>query len=328
MNAIRWGGFLLFVVTLLGCSSEDIPPAHKGRMFEKTGFVFLWSGHTGFVGPVLQPGTQYTGVYNEVRMLDCSTRTFKEPMTSMTRDGVQFALDVYITCGSHCTDDRAVGALLDRLAPQGATAKTDSAPAPGAGQATPDERDPVESNDKAVTSRQVYNTFIRPALGEAVRQAVSGYDANDLNSHRDELFGRIQSKLEKDLGIKIGVDAVDDKAPLALVSVVNFNLSNFKLPDEMAQAAADRATQQVLRDKAVAARETIQAETETAKLAVAKAEAEAQAEAKKVDVVGAALHRNPEYYLRDVYYYAADKGGSIVLPADPHVILNMTPRAK
>ena len=300
------------LVMTTGCSSQSVPPAHKGRMFDKTGPFAFYSGGRGFEGTVLGPGTYFTGMYPEVRMIDCSTRTFKEPMRSMTRDGVQFDLDVYVTASANCDNDKAVEVLLNRLAPSGVTSA--APPAAGAGNNSPDENDPVESDpDRDVTSRQVYNTYVRPAMGEAVRQAVSSYDANDLNSHRDELFGRIKTKLDVDL-----------KGDPALVVVTNFNLSNFKLPDEMANAAADRATQQVMRDKSVAEQERIKVETETARLQVAKTEAEAQAEAKKIDVVGAALHRNQEYYLRDVYYYSADKGGSVVLPANPNVILQMT----
>lgn len=307
---------VLIATLVAGCSSQDIPPAHKGRMFEKTGMLAFYSGGKGFDGPVLTPGTYYTGLYPEVRMIDCSTRTFKEPMRSMTKDGVQFDLDVYVTATANCDSDKAVELLLGKLAPQGKTEATN--PGPGAGGASPDEKDPVESDpERDVTSRQVYNTFVRPAMGEAVRQAVASYNANDLNSHRDELFTKIRTKLDSDL-----------KGDPSLVLVVNFNLSNFKLPDEMANAAADRATQQVLRDKSIAEQERIKVETATALLQVDKTAAEAAGEAKKIDVVGSALHRNPEYYLRDVYYYAAEKGGSVVLPANPNVILQMTPGHK
>jgi hypothetical protein len=299
-----------------GCSSQEVPPAHKGRMFDKTGIMAFYSGGKGFQGPILGPGTYYTGVYPEVRTLDCSTRTFKEPLTSMTKDGVQFALDVYITVSAACDNDKATETLLNKLAPLGKVDPTQ--PSAGAGNGTPDEKDPIEPDaERAVSSRQVYNTYVRPALGEAVRQAISSYDANDINSHREELFGRIKSKLDSDL-----------KGDPQLVSVVNFNLSNFKLPDEMANAAADRATQQVLRDKSVAEQERITVETKTAELAVARARAEAQSEAAKIEVVGKALHANPEYYIRDVYFYAAEKGGTVVLPTNPNVILQMTPGHK
>lgn len=310
MNRFSAVLLMLSMLLLAGCSSQDVPPAHKGRMFDKTGLLAFYSGGKGFEGPVLGPGTYYCGIYPEVRMLDCSTRTFKEPMTSMTKDGVQFALDVFVTASANCEDNKAVEKLLNKLAPQG---KNDAKPETTA----PDEKDPVETDpERDVTSRQVYNTYVRPAVGEAVRQAVASYDANDLNSHREELFAKIKAKLDSDL-----------KGDPALVTIVNFNLSNFKLPDEMAKAAADRATQQVLRDKSLAEQETIKVETATATLQIAKTEAEAMAEARKIDVEGAALHRNPEYYIRDVYYYGAKNGGSVMLPSNPNVILQMTPKA-
>lgn len=314
MNKLGKIGLLSLAILMVGCSSQDVPPAHKGRMLDKTGWLALWSGGRGFEGPVLGPGTYYTGIYPEVRTIDCSTRTFKEPMTSMTNDTVQFALDVYITVSANCDEPKAVQILLEKLAPLGSV--KDGEKGLGAGQGNADEKDPVETDpERAVTSRQIYNTFVRPALGESVRQAISSYNANDINSHREELFTKIKVKLDSDL-----------KGEPKLVSVVNFNLSNFKLPEEMAKAAADRATQQVLRDKSLAEQEKIKVETDTAKLEIAKAEAEAMAKAKKIDIEGAALHRNPEYYVRDVYYYAAEKGGSMMVPSNPNVILQMTPK--
>lgn len=305
------------LLIVAGCSVQDIPQAHKGRMFQKTGLLAFYSGGKGFDGPVLSPGTYYLGVYPEVRMVDCATRTIKEPLTSMTRDGVQFAADIYVSFSANCADDAAVQALLNNLSPMGKTDPTSAPQTTGAGQGPVDDRDPTEPNPElTVTSRQVYQTYIRPAIGEAARQAISSYNANDLNAHREELFKQINEKLLSDLG-------KDPK--VRLVTINSLNLSNFKLPDELANAAADRATQQVLRDKSTAEQERIKVETETVKLTIAQRKAEGEAEAAKIDAVGAALHRNPEYYLRDIYFYAAEKGGSVVLPTNPNVILQMTP---
>ena len=54
--------------------------------------------------------------------------------------------------------------------------------------------------------------------------------------------------------------------------------------------------------------------------------ADAENEAVKIDAIGAALHRNPEYYVRDVYYYAAEHGGSVIVPTDPKIIMQLTPQ--
>lgn len=42
---------IVFSALSLGCNSQDVPQAHKGRMFDKTGAMALWSGGKGFEGP-------------------------------------------------------------------------------------------------------------------------------------------------------------------------------------------------------------------------------------------------------------------------------------
>jgi len=143
---------LVAMFSTVGCSGQDIPPAHKGRMLDKTGAIAFYAGGAGFTGPILGPGTYYTGLYPEVRTIDCSTRTFKEPLTSMTQDGVQFALDVYVTATANCDNDAAVKQLLAKLAPVGKVEA--AAPVQGVGQGSSEEKDPVETDpERAVTSR-------------------------------------------------------------------------------------------------------------------------------------------------------------------------------
>jgi len=298
------------ILVIAACGTQDIPQAHKGRMFAKTGVLAFYSGSTGFSGPVLGPGTYYTGLYNELRILDCSTRTIKEPLSSMTKDGVQFTVDIYVSFSANCDEEASAQSLLASLSPEGPQPK----PADSASPANAVIE--VQYPSITITSNQVYYTFIRPAIGEAARSAISNYNANDINAHRDELFKAIVEKLNLDL----------NKDNKHFVKINGINLSNFKLPDEMANAAADRATQQVLKDKSLAEQERIKVETETAKLTVAKTKAEADSEAAKIDTIGAALHRNPEYYIRDIYFYAANKGGSVMLPGDPKAILALTPK--
>lgn len=297
----------LFAALNVGCSSQDIPPAHKGRMFDKTGGAALWIGGRGFEGPVLGPGTYFTGCYPEIRMVECGQRTEKEGLTALTKDGVQFSLDIYVSYGAACDQNDVVQTILEKLAPEGPQ------PAPaGAKEAPKSSADP----NLTVTADQIYRVFIRPAIGEAVRESVSPYIANDVNSKREEIFEKIKKAFDENL----------KKQKPQLVTVYNLNLSNLDFPDAMDKANAERAAQAILRDKAIAEQEKVKAEIETAKLEVTRAEVEAQAKAKKIDIEGAALHRNPEYYIRDVYYYAAEKGGSMMVPSNPNVILQMTPK--
>jgi regulator of protease activity HflC (stomatin/prohibitin superfamily) len=280
-------------------------------MFDKTGALALWSGGRGFEGPILGPGTYFTGCYPEIRMVECAQKTVKESLTALTKDGVQFSLDVYISYGANCDEEKAVTALLTKLSPEGTPSPAkegDKAPESTGGH--------MADPRLTISADQIYRVYVRPAIGEAVREAVSPYIANDVNGKREEIFDKIKKLFEESL----------KKQDPRLVVVYALNLSNLDFPDAMDKANTERAAQAILKDKAIAEREKVQAEIETAKLDIVKKEVEAQAEAKKIDTIGAALHRNPEYYIRDVYYYAADKGSSVMVPSDPKVILQMTPK--
>jgi hypothetical protein len=277
-------------------------------MFDKTGPLALYAGGRGFEGPILGPGTYFTAAYPEVRMVECGQRTVKESLTALTKDGVQFSLDVYVSYGAACDVEKVVQTLLEKLSPEG--------PQPVPAGQKPEDVHTAADPTLTVTADQIYRVFIRPAIGEAVRESVSPYIANDVNAKREEIFDKIKKAFEENL----------KKQQPQLVVIYNMNLSNLDFPEAMDKANAERAAQAILKDKAIAEREKVQAEIETAKLDIVKQEVEAQATAKKIDVIGAALHRNPEYYVRDVYWYAAEKGGSVMVPSNPNVILQMTPK--
>ena len=62
------------------------------------------SGRTGFYGQVLGPGTYFTGTYDELHKVECSTMTVREPLWALTKDGVQFGLNVYVRFSPDCSD--------------------------------------------------------------------------------------------------------------------------------------------------------------------------------------------------------------------------------
>lgn len=293
----------------VGCSSQDIPPAHKGRMFDKTGPLALYAGGKGFEGPVLNPGTYFTGLYPEVRMIECGQRTIKEQMNALTKDGVQFSLDIYIAFSAFCDEEKSVIELFNKLSPEGHQKSDDKDKSESTGGKSADP-------NLTITADQVYRVYVRPALGEAVRENVSPFIANDINANRDEIFGKIKETLEASL----------KKHEPKIVVIYTLNLSNLDFPDALDQANAARAVQAILKDQSIAKQETLKVEIETAKLEVLKADVEAQATAKKIDVKGAAYERNPKYWLADVYYYAAQFGGSTMVPTDPNVLLQMVPK--
>ena len=315
-RGLKFAFMSVLAAAAMGCSSQEIPPAHKGRMFDKTGPLAFYAGGRGFEGAVLGPGTYFTAIYPEVRMVECGQHTVKEHLTALTKDGVQFNLDIYVNYSAACDQNEVVTSLLEKLSPEGTPP-----PAP-----TGDKKDSTTQAQTAstadpklpITADQIYRTFIRPAIGEAVRESVSPYVANDVNSKRDEIFAKIKEAFNSYLG---------KQKPL-FVTVYSLNLSNLDFPEAMDKANAERAAQAILRDKAIAEQEKVKAEIERAKLEVIQAEQEALAKAKKIDIEGAALHRNPEYYVRDVYYYAAQQGSSVMLPGDPNAVIQITPGRK
>src|SRR5690349_18080123 len=112
--SLAFASFTMLAFT--GCRTEDIPQAHRGRMFDRTGALAMWMGGGGLSGPILEPGTYFTGAYDEVRTVECSTNTEKEALSSLTKDGVQFGVDIYIRYAANCSDD-VVTAILKTVPP-------------------------------------------------------------------------------------------------------------------------------------------------------------------------------------------------------------------
>lgn len=275
---------------LVGCMSEDIPQAHKGKLFDKTGILAGYTGGNGFTGAILGPGTYWTGLYDRIRLVECSVNTKKEELTSLTKDGVQFGLDVYVRFTPDCSE-AAASRLLDTLVP---------------------------TDGHTISAEQVYQTFVRPALGEAVREVVSPYVANDLNNQREEVLGGIRKRFVELL------DAQKDK----VISVEQLNLSNMDFPEEMDAANNERAVQAVLRDKAIAERERVQAEIETAERRKELATKEGEVEAARIDQIGAAISRNPGYLqyqiqlsMPAIYEKAGAQGNMVITAPDPNLFM-------
>lgn len=289
--------FLAVVTVSSACSSEDVPQAHRGRLFDRTGFLAGWTGGDGFDGPLLEPGTYFTGIYDEVRTVECATTTEREQLTSLTKDGVQFGVDIYVRFAPDCGNDAVVTEILKTVSPD----LPDGAP-------------------RFVSSKKLYSTFVRPALGEAIRESFSPYIANELNEKRDAILEHIRKRFLELMAPKEGKPA--------FVAIESLNLSNMDYPDELDHANVARATQAVLKDKAIAERDRVSAETETAEMKKLLAQKEGAAEAARIDEIGAALRRNPQYLTYDmqlkmpeIYRTAGEKGNLIIAGPNPQVLV-------
>lgn len=289
------GGSLLLLLT--GCASSDILQAHKGRMFDRTGALALYIGGNGFKGPVLGPGTYFTGLYDEIYMVDCSAVTVREPLTALTKDGVQFGLDIYVRFSADCSDK-----TVEHLLATG-----------------------IPDKDKTISAGHLYSSLVRPAVGEAVREVVSPYRANDLNEKREELLTGIRKRF---------MDIMESREK-AVIRVYEVNLSNLDFPDAMDAANVDRAVQGILKDKAIAERERVSAEIQTTIMRRELSEKEGEVAAAKIEKVGAALKRNPEFLQYDmqmkmpeIYRLAGINGNMVIAAPNPSVTVVAKPSGR
>jgi hypothetical protein len=269
------------VLVLTGCASQDIPQAHRGKLFARTGLFALYRGGNGMTGRVLDPSTQFLGLYNELRLVDCSMTNVSQELDTLTHDGVHFGFQLDVRFAADCTDPGVERILAS-----------------------------VRANEHdVITPAALYTTFIRPAIGEAAREQVSPYKANELNERQAEISTGIKKRF---------VDLMSTREK-NIVVVHEVNVSNLHYPTAMDSANLERAVQSVLRDKAIAERERVSAEIETTTMRRELAEREADNTAVRIDRVGKALARNPEYLqyelvlkLPDIYREAGQHGNLIL----------------
>ena len=279
--------------TSSGCATMDIPQAHRGRLFSRTGIFALYLGSNGISGPVLDPGTHFLGVYNELRIIDCSTTTVRESLDTLTRDGVHFGFDLVVRFSADCSNE-GVTQLIANLRPD---------------------------HEDTITAKRVYDTYIQPAIGEAARESVSPLRANELNEKQAEVsdgvkkrFGDIMATREK-----------------ALVKIYELNISHLQFPPSLDTANLERAAQSLLRDKAIAERERVTAEVETTMMKRKLSEQEAEVAVVKIEKVGAALAKNPAYAqyeflqrLPEIYREAGQRGNLVLAAPNPMSIPQFT----
>lgn len=284
MNVVRTVLAVPLILALLaGCSTRDVPQAHRALLYNRTGFFQLYIGSKGFDKEVLKPGTQFLGLYNELRLVDCAMTTATESLDTLTKDGVHFGFDISVRYSADCSDE-AVRKLVSSVA------------------AGPDD---------TISARQLFATFIQPAIGEAAREFVSPLRANELNEKQAEILAGVKKRF---------LEIMHDREQ-KFVLVHEVNLKNLHYPQQMDQANLERATQSVLRDKAIAERERVTAEIETMRMRKELAEREADVVAVKIELIGSALKRNPHYLQYDMQlkmpeiYREAGMRGNMVLAA-------------
>lgn len=298
---------------LAGCNIQDIPPAHKAWVFEESAL----GSSKGFAGPILNPGSQDIGVNNSYRMIQCSESTVREDYTSPAKDGVEFGIDIYTRYAANCNEDDAIKWILQNVQPNPkqvqdvATSDKKTDDSKKAGEAPVDGRDA----DRTVTAFQLHATYLRPLMGEAVRDAISGYNSDEINAKRDEII----TKLSKNFNDRLKKTFDDAKRP-QIILVYEITLSKIDFPDKMMelnQQLANRKTE-IRIEEENKRKVTAQIETERQQKDLEKVKSEKSVQ--EIELVGKIIRENPEYleYLRvkqqpEVFGALGKGGGTFIM---------------
>jgi regulator of protease activity HflC (stomatin/prohibitin superfamily) len=218
----------LIAALACGCASQDIPQAYRGRLFERVSPLGAYTGKTGFTGPVLGPGSYTASTNGEIHKVECATVTAREALTPLTKDGVPLALSVYVRFHADCTD-YGVERLLDAL--------------------------PVDESN-SVSAARIFQVYIQPEVGEAVRQVFAPVRAREVFDNRVALLEDVRNRLLKMI-------AARDKY---LVVLRDVNLSDLTFPPDVERANMELAVQAARRDTATAERDRVAAEIELAEM--------------------------------------------------------------
>lgn len=326
---------VLFAALLLfGCNVEDIPPAHKAWVFEQSAF----GGTQGFKGPILGPGSHEIGVNNTYRMVQCSESTVREEFKSPAKDGVEFGTDIYIRFSANCDEDEAVKWVFQNVQPNPKLTATLAAAADKKveGDKEPDAKRegeaPVNDNDAArtITAYQLHASYLRPLMGEAVRDAISMYPSDEINLKRDE----IAKRLSESFNDKLADSFISANRP-QVVRVYEVTLSKIDFPDKMVelnQQLANRKTEISIENEN---RKKVEAQIATEKMQKDLEQVKTQKSVQEIELIGRVLRENPEYldYLRvrqqPSLYEALGKGGGTFIFGDQgHQLLLDTRKSK
>lgn len=314
---------LLLAIFLLGCNVEDIPPAHRAWVFEES----VFGGTEGFQGPILGPGSHSIGVGNSYRMLQCSESTVREQFKSPAKDGVEFGTDIYVRYAANCDEDDAVKWIFKNVQPNPKLAETlaqeadkDKKDAKSSGEAPVDEK----RADKTVTSYQLHATYLRPLVGEAVRDAISGYPSDEINLRRDEIAKKLSASLNEKLA-----KTFDDAQRPRIIKVYEITLSKIDFPDKMMelnQQLANKKTEIAIENES---KKKVEAEIATEKMRKDLEQVKTMKSVQEIDLLGEVLRANPEYleYLRvkqmpETVGALGKNGGTLVFGQMPDFFMN------
>jgi hypothetical protein len=268
---------LLMTVAIMcftGCSTEEIPPGHKGFMFDKTGPAAFYSGGAGLQKDVmLSSGTHYTGWYDTIVGVNCQDAHTKERLFVLTKSDMKVAVDLRITYSANCESKEKVGEVLTKISAKGGF----------------------------VQPPQLFARYLMPVIRQSLRNNLANTTIEDVKNIRGSLSKAIQKDIdgaEKKFPISVKMITVSDiTLPVSITTkikeieiarmeankeVEKQKASKVRLKRELFEAEQDLKVKQA---NALKAKRVAEIDAQ-AKAAVKKIAAQADLDAKKLEAQG------------------------------------------
>jgi regulator of protease activity HflC (stomatin/prohibitin superfamily) len=189
----------LFALTAIGCGTEDIPPGHKGFMFDRTGALALYTGGSGLqTEAVLSSGTHYTGLYDQVKGVNCQDAHVKEALPVLTKSDMKVTVDLRVTYSANCDTKDQIELILDQLQ--------------------------LPANSTFVQPEQIFEKYVMPVVRESLRNHLADYTIEQVKEVRGELATSVKQDLEK---------AIKEKSFPVKIEVLT--VSNINLPESIVE---------------------------------------------------------------------------------------------
>lgn len=284
--------FMVLSVALSGCACnmEEVPPTHIGMEFRKS----KTGNSDGFSGTVRQPGSYSLDLYSTMPLIQCKEETVREQFKSPAKDGVEFGTDVYVRFSANCGNEDAAKWIFKNVQPEPGLkvreTQTTNEPKPEEKKERSEDYSVENYDSRTVTAYQLHTTYLRPLIGNAIRDAISTYPSDEINSRRDEIAKAIVDKVQESLK-----RTFEESDRPAIVKVYEVTLSKIDFPDKMMELneqLANKKTQIKIEEEEL---RKVKAQIETEKMQKDLEKVKAEKSVQEIQLIGKIIRENPEY---------------------------------
>lgn len=268
---------MTFLMT--ACDTQDVPPGHKGFMFDKTGTLALYTGGEGLqTDTVLGSGTHYTGYYDEVIGVNCQDAHVKDQLQVLTKSDMKVTIDIRVTYAADCDSAESLAKIIEQV--------------------------PRRGENPYVQPPAVFEKYVMPSIREALRNELAGVTIEEVKGVRGDLATAIRDEVnasikEKKFPVRIDLLAVSDitlpeaiTAKIKEIEVARMEANKEQEKQRAAKVRLERELFEAEQEREVATQRSLKAKE------IKEMDAKADLEVRKLEAQGIAELRKqltPQY---------------------------------